>query len=113
MKVNGIDIPLVTQRMLQEDGTAEGDRERLALFYVLGSVSDLAIRHAQLYDTERHVIRPEGLDGLSSGVYKMAQLAFNLYNERMECPAPAELFGGLDVNNGQIALNALRLRFDF
>lgn len=105
-------VSTTTAAMLKKDGTHPEDRERLALFYVLGSVPKFVTLQDEIYNFKEHAIRPNVLESIdfSSGERKVLLLAFNLYNG-WECPSPHDIFTILDSNMREIALRAIQIRF--
>ncbi|MZP31186.1 hypothetical protein GTO91_15875 [Heliobacterium undosum] len=105
-------IPRAAQEMLARDSTNRGDRERLALFYILGSVSKLKRMQTRIYDFKERQIIPEVLSqaDFSHGERCMLKLAFHLYNG-WECPSVRDLFSTFDEDFRTIALKAIAIRF--
>lgn len=105
-------MPESAVKMLEKDNTSSGDRERMAFFFIMGSVDKFTRLQDKIYDFKAHSIRPEVLNEVdfSSGERRMILLAFNLYNN-WECPSPNELLASLDKDNQELALKAMRVRF--
>ena len=92
---------------------AEHDRERKALLYILATdiLADLA---PNFYDFSERMIIPEALDNipLSSAQRALVELGFNLYNGYISEQTTVDFFRHLDKTNFNVALEAIRLRFD-
>jgi hypothetical protein len=102
-------------QLLREDGTQPGDRERMALFFVISGNWDMYRKRASIYNFKEHHI----LDCLSnrevdfsSGCKALIRLGFNLYNGyRDEASSPFSLMCHLDDDNRRLALDAIAVRF--
>lgn len=102
-------------KLLKEDATHPGDRERIALFYIMSGHSDLYRKRSFVYNFKEHSIincfENGGVD-FSSGIKSLIRLGFNLYNGYMDdSTSPATLFYNLDDENRELALNAISIRF--
>lgn len=100
---------------MREDGTKNGDIERISLFYIIAENEILYANRETIYNFKEHCIR-NGMDTdwgiFSSGHQSLIRLGFNLYNGyRDKNMTPLELFWNLDSKNSLIAQNAIRLRF--
>jgi len=99
---------------IERDNMAKGDLERLSMFYILSSNEDLSSKINYIYDFEERSIRADCLEDenvdFCSSSRKLIRLAFNLYNG-----FSADIlntFAGLDDDNFEIALNAIKIRFN-
>lgn len=100
--------------LLDRDGTHVKDLERKAMFYILSRNDDLYKKVNHIYDFKDHSIKPECLESsvvdLCSSSRRLIALAFNLYNGY---PADvSDTLFVLDEGNFEIAMNAMRMRFD-
>lgn len=99
--------------LIEKDGTYKGDNEREALFYILAGNMDLYRKVDYIYDFKERAITPECLEGgvdLPSSSRRLIKLAYNLFNSY-----PADVidsFAGLDEDNFNLALNAIKIRFN-
>lgn len=102
-------------RLMQADGTARGDRERIALFYILAGDESLYGKRSHIYDFKNHCIKSclnDGTVDFSSSQRALIKLGFNLFNGYGGSDmTPIGLFWHLDGRNTQIAGSAIRLRF--
>ena len=101
-------------KLIEKDGTSEGDTERKALFYILAGNIDLYRKADYIYDFKERLITPECLDNgmvdFCSSSRKLVKLAYNLFNS---FPADViDTFYVLDEDNFNLALNAIKLRFN-
>jgi len=98
--------------LLAKDHTHPTDNYRQALFHIFAGSEDLYSKVEYFYDFKDHSIIPEGLEevDLSSSSWKMVKLAFNLYNG-YPSDDPLTLLSGLDDQNFEVCLRAMRLRF--
>ncbi len=102
------------KKLTEKDGTDEGDTERKALFYILAGNIDLYRKADYIYDFKERLITPECLDNgmvdFCSSSRKLVKLAYNLFNS---FPADViDTFYVLDEDNFNLALNAIKLRFN-
>lgn len=101
------------KKLLKRDETHPKDRERLAMFYIFANNQDLYSKVDVLYDFELQQIKldyAEQADFCTSS-QRLVQLAFNLYNGNG--PADVlETFCYLDKQNFEVAMEAIRIRFD-
>lgn len=103
---------------VERDNTGIKDRERKALFLVFASNEDLYSKVNDFYDFDDHSIKLEGFDqvDLTSAVRGLVELAFNLYNNyshpNESMKSVNDLFADLDDRNFELALTAIRVRFD-
>lgn len=104
--------------LLMRDKTRAKDNERRAFFYIFAGNEFLYHKVQSFYDFEEHGILPEGFKevDLPSSMNGLAELAFNLYNnfhhEEKEMKSVINLFAALDENNFELAVNAIRVRFN-
>lgn len=103
------------EKLLEEDNTYPGDKERMALFYIISGNSDLYGKRALIYDFKDHCIKRclqnEDID-FSSSMISLIRLGFNLYNGYTDhSTSPTSLFYNLDEDNQILALNAISIRF--
>lgn len=102
-------------QMILQDNTSEHDRERRSFFFIMAGNEDLSNKITYFYDFEDHSIKPESLEenvvDLCSSSLKLVTLAFNLFNGY---PADVfETFSVLDHENLSLAIDAIKLRFNF
>ena len=100
---------------IKRDNMSEGDLERLSMFYILSNNKDLSSKVNYIYDFKNRSIKSNCLDNedvdFCSSSKKLIRLAFNLFNGNY----PADVlnsFSGLDDDNFEIALNAIKIRFN-
>ena len=91
------------------------DRERTAMIYVLGLMSETRQRFNSFYDVLERCIRPEVLHAgfQTSGTRALTLLAFNLYNNFQDQEYPAtvlDIFSVLDAEYLPFLLQAISLR---
>lgn len=102
--------------LMAADNTHVGDAERISLFYIISGSNDLYSKRSAIYDFKEHCIKccmEEREVDFSSGMYALIRLGFNLYNGYKDRhTTPLNLFYCLDGQNRQLAINAIRLRFD-
>lgn len=104
--------------LISQDKTNEKDVERKALFYIFAGNEDLYNKVNNFYDFEENSIRLEGFEevDLTSSSRSLVELAFNLYNNYShldkEMKSVLDLFGDLDIENFELALQAIRVRFN-
>lgn len=101
-------------KLIEKDGTNEGDTERKAMFYILAGNIDLYMKMDHIYNFKERLITPECLDSglvdFCSSSKKLVKLAYNLFNS---FPADVmDTFHVLDEDNFNLALNAIKLRFN-
>jgi hypothetical protein len=101
--------------LLAKDGTHDTDIERKAFFWIIAHNDDLYQKIRHIYDFIERGINPDCLDNgnvdFCSSSKALVKLAFNLYNGY---PADVrESFYILDGDNFHIALDAIRMRFNF
>ena len=109
-------------KCIEQDGTYEYDFERKSLFYILTGNDDLYIRIENIYNFNDRSINFEVIlnksHELSSAARKMLSLGLNLYNNfkyrdfDLSDYSTLELFSGLDKDNFELCIRALRIRFD-
>ncbi|GAU79583.1 DUF6075 family protein [Fusibacter sp. 3D3] len=104
------------QNMILQDKTHVNDRERFALFYILGGNEDLFLKRSHVYDFKLHEINPDVLTNAEvdfcSSSKALIRLAYNLYNGHEDSfISPHDLFRTLDSRNYLIAKGAIDMRF--
>jgi len=71
------------QNMILQDKTHVNDRERFALFYILGGNEDLFLKRSHVYDFKLHEINPDVLTSgeadFCSSSKALIRLAYNLF----------------------------------
>lgn len=105
------------QEILEKAKVPEGDLERKSLFYILANNNDLYYKINAIYDFEDRSIRPECLEegtvDFCSSSRSLVKLAFNLFNGyQTENDDPLNILYNLDEENFEIALKAIRIRFN-
>lgn len=104
--------------LVLRDGTSLKDVERRALFFIFAGNEDLFNKVNNFYDFEENSIRLEGFEevDLTGSARGLVELAFNLYNDYEHLEKPMQsivyLFGGLDDKNFELALQAIKIRFN-
>lgn len=100
--------------LLKRDGTHEKDIERKALFYILSGNIDLYKKVNSIYDFEDNSIKSECLESedvdFCSSSRNLIKLAYNLYNGYSA--DVLETFAVLDEDNFDIAMKAIKIRFN-
>ena len=100
--------------LLIKDKTAESDVERKSLFLIF-STDDLFGKVTHLYDFKEHSIKPASLENgevaLSSSSRKLFMAAFNLYNGHYKSDI-CDTFAGLDDENFNLIIQAIKIRFN-
>ena len=102
------------KELIERDGMNQGDTERKSLFYILAGNTDLFMKVNYIYDFKERAITPECLDSdevdFCSSSRKLVALAYNLFNG---FPADViDTFYVLDEDNFNLALNAIKIRFN-
>jgi len=105
------------QNMILQDKTHFGDKERLALFYIIGGNEDLFTKRKYIYDFKNHEINPDvltsGAVDLCSSSRSLVRLSYNLFNGyEDEYTTPRDLFSNLDQKNYRIAKGGIDMRFN-
>lgn len=100
--------------LIKRDGTSKKDLERKALFYIVAGNEDIYSKVDYIYDFDERAIKPECLESqevdFCSSSRRLVKLAFNLFNG---FPVDVmDIFSSLDENNFNLALQAIRIRFD-
>jgi len=99
--------------LLKLDETSEKDVERRSLFYILSGNDELYGLTNEMYDFNDHSIEPDILDtSICSSSKALIKLAFNLYNGDFN-PEIMATFCGLDSDNFELAIRAIRMRFNY
>ena len=107
--------------LLEKDGTKAGDQERQALFFILAGNDELYNKIHNIYDFKGRMIKhdllevnedsPDYIAEPSSSGTKLIRLAFNLYNSKNKADI-CDTFAGLDRSNFELALTAIKIRFN-
>lgn len=100
--------------LMKKDGTDKEDLERKALFYILAGNIDLYSKVNYIYNFKERIINPECLESekvdFCSSSRRLIKLAYNLFNS---FPADViDTFYLLDEDNFELALNAIKIRFN-
>ena len=102
------------QKILEKAKVPEGDLERKSLFYILANNNDLYYKINAIYDFEDNSIKSECLENgevdLCSSSRKLIKLAYNLYNGYGA--DVLETFAVLDEDNFDLAIKAIKIRFN-
>jgi hypothetical protein len=99
------------------------DRERKAMFYILSGSPDIISKGInRMYDFKENIVKfspvPEEQEkdfqpfNFCSSSHALLKLALNLYNSTYESLSVADTFYNLDSDNKQLAINAMRIRFN-
>lgn len=99
--------------LVDKSRIATWDIERKALFYILSGNEDLYFKSNFLYDFSENIICTEHELDLSGGMHKLVYLGFHLYNfNYKEDITIMDIFSNLDSVNFELALNAIKIRFN-
>ena len=108
--------------LIKKAEVRNGDIERKSLFYIISGNNDLFKQVNNIYNFKDDELqeRKETLEGdlyfpnvlTSNSSQKLLNLAVQLFNNTKDQNV-LDTFSGLDSENFQIALNAIRLRFNF
>lgn len=100
------------EELCRLDGTNDRDLERMSLFYIISGNDDLWNKRVAIYDTGERSIHLDfdELADFSSSSRKLIELAFSLYNGYQA--NILNTFSGLDDENFDLAIAALRMRFN-
>lgn len=108
--------------LIKKAEVRNGDIERKSLFYIIAGNSDLMNQVEMIYNFKENWLQDSEVneDGekyfkgvlTSSGSKKLLNLATQLYNN-FNKQSVLDTFGYLDTENRKLALNAIRLRFNF
>ena len=83
-----------------------------ALFFIICGNQELYNLREQIYNFKEKCIEPEILEsGICTSSKQLIKLAFNLYNS-YPMESVMDTFSGLDEYNFELAMHAIRLRFD-
>lgn len=102
-------------QLIFQDKTHNCDNERLAMFYILSGNKDIRSKPLDAYyNFERHTIKRFGTRKhyLPSSGATLLRLGFNLYNSQNKSDCIFKTFSNLDDNNFDIALTAIKIRFN-
>lgn len=104
--------------LIKKSGMIYEDREREALFYIVAGNPDLHKQVDKVYDFKKQQLCCMREDGQVdfSNIYASSSkalllLAIQLYNSGTDITVD-ETFKYLDADNAQIALNAIKIRYD-
>jgi hypothetical protein len=99
--------------LVSRDGTADGDLERKALFFILSGQEDLNMFVNRIYNFEDRIIKLDCFNSgwMTSGFHALISLGFNLYSGGGYDANVYDTFCHLDKENQRLALDAIRLRF--
>lgn len=101
-------------QLVERDNTHERDIERKAMFCIIAGNEDLYKKVDFLYNFEDHEITPERIENrevdLCTSSKKLIGLAYNLFNGYDA--DVLDTFYSLDEDNFELALKALKLRFN-
>lgn len=91
--------------------------ERLAFLFIMAGNIDLYSKIDYIYDFENHWIKPDCFDNenvdFCSSSRDLIRLAFNLYNGFSTTSSDVlSIFCNLDDDNFDIAINAIKIRFN-
>lgn len=108
------------EELLQRASVKTGDQEHKALFYILAGNEELYNKINNIYDFNQGMIKhdlleinedsPDYITEPSSSGTKLLKLAFNLYNSQNKADV-CDTFAGLDSNNFELAIQAIKIRF--
>jgi hypothetical protein len=92
--------------------------ERVALFYILAGNKDLFKKKFSIYDFKRNVTKFHNFKhakvDFCSSSKALIRLGFNLYNGYSDkYTNPLILLGILDTENYNLAINAIKIRFEY
>lgn len=98
-----------------------GDLERKSMFYIIAGNDDLFKQAGEIYNFRDDELqeRKETLEGdlyfpnvlTSNSSQKLLNLAIQLFNNTKDQNV-LDTFSGLDTNNFELALNAIKIRFN-
>lgn len=105
------------QKILEKATVNKKDFERKSMFYILANNRDLLSKINYIYDFKEGFIKLECLEeqtvDFSSSSKALVKLSFNLFNGyQTENDDPLNLLSNLDEENFEIALKAIRIRFN-
>lgn len=103
--------------LLEKDETNKEDLARKSLFYIIAGNYDLYFRANHIYDFKNRNINTDCLKDetmdFSSNSRKLIKIGFNLYNGYNNPPSDIlSLFSGLDKDNFNLAIQAMRIKFN-
>lgn len=108
--------------LIKKGDVRSGDIERKSMFYIISGNNDLFKQVNNIYNFKDDELqeRKETLEGdlyfpnvlTSNSSQKLLNLAVQLFNNTKDQNV-LDTFSGLDSENFQLALNAIRLRFNF
>lgn len=105
--------------LIEKSGLNYEDMEREALFYLLAGNSDLYRQVDRIYDFQKQQLKCIAEDGqvdfsniyTSTSSKSLLKLGIQLYNNGTDITVFAT-FRCLDADNAQIALNAIKIRYN-
>jgi len=101
--------------LVNMDHTADGDREREAMFYILSGNKELFNHVHYIYSCQAHRLRPNPLHKLGymcRSSKNLLRLSLHLYNSNIQRElSPCDILNNLDSDNLTLALNGMLLRF--
>lgn len=100
-------------QMVFNDKTSEHDIERLTFFFILSGNDDIRGKPMDAYyNFDTHSIKRSCKEYyLCSSGKNLLKLAFTLYNSNNKTDL-SSLFTNLDKNNFNLAINAIKMRFN-
>ena len=103
--------------MLLDDTCYPHDRERKAMFYIIAGCDDLFVHNRTIYDFEKEelAIAPNlgHLKKLCTSAKVLLMLAIQFYNSVNNKQSVYDTFIYLDSDNKRLALEAIKIRFNF
>lgn len=107
--------------LIKKAEVRSGDIERKSMFYIISGNSDLFKQVGEIYNFTDDELqeRKETLEGdlyfpnvlTSNSSQKLLNLAVQLFNNTKDQNV-LDTFSGLDTNNFELALNAIKIRFN-
>lgn len=108
--------------LIKKGDVRSGDIERKSMFYIISGNNDLFKQVNNIYNFKDDELqeRKETLEGdlyfpnvlTSNSSQKLLNLAVQLFNNTKDQNV-LDTFSGLDSENFQLALNAIKIRFNF
>jgi hypothetical protein len=94
------------------------DVERTALYYIISGNKYLYTKRNCIYDFEKNISKFSGFDSIntdfSTSSKALIRLAMNLFNGYKDnFSDPFNLFGYLDIENYNLAINSVKIRFHY
>ena len=101
--------------LLSNDDTSLYDTERLAMFFILSGNAALYRHVNEIYNFRSHMLKSNTISKLGylcNSALSLLRLSINLYNGRhFRGSDPCNLLSCLDHDNLQLALDAMKIRF--